>query len=271
MNIELTSPYKEFLGFYKSEDTIRGYSNDFKTFINYLKSINKTYLNAKSEDLRAYVVHLKSTGIMDRSIKRRLAPISVFYKWLCDEEKVDKDPTFCFKRFDFDPDLKKPKPISAESRIKLMETMTFKTNPLTDIALLLAWKVGMRLIEIFKSKWEDIDWDANSIHIIGKGNKPRDVPLSPMVHDKLKEFKASGSIFGLSKDAISYRVIHRFKSLNIKATCHCLRHTFGTELAEKGASMEVIAELMGHSSTSITRCYVEIAKSKKQETVNLLG
>jgi site-specific recombinase XerD len=48
-----------------------------------------------------------------------------------------------------------------------------------------------------------------------------------------------------------------------KYSAHSLRHTFGSLLVEEGIDMEDIRELMGHSSTTVTKIYVELVQQRK--------
>ncbi len=52
---------------------------------------------------------------------------------------------------------------------------------------------------------------------------------------------------------------------------HSLRHTYATQLIRRGISIEVIAELLGHSSTDITRIYTHILEDDKQKAVERLN
>lgn len=52
---------------------------------------------------------------------------------------------------------------------------------------------------------------------------------------------------------------------------HSLRHTYATQLIRRGVSIEVIAELLGHSSTEITKIYAHILDDDKQKAVNKLN
>ena len=52
---------------------------------------------------------------------------------------------------------------------------------------------------------------------------------------------------------------------------HSLRHTYATQLIRRGVSIEVIAELLGHSSTEITKIYAHILDDDKQKAVDKLN
>ena len=51
---------------------------------------------------------------------------------------------------------------------------------------------------------------------------------------------------------------------------HDLRRTFGTRLLEKGASLRVIQELLGHSDIKITQGYLSVVANEKEFAVETL-
>ena len=73
-------------------------------------------------------------------------------------------------------------------------------------------------------------------------------------------------VLRLSKNMIARIIKHRLKEIGIedaKISAHSLRHTFGSLLIEQGVDIEDVRELMGHSSTTITKIYVELAQQRK--------
>ena len=70
----------------------------------------------------------------------------------------------------------------------------------------------------------------------------------------------------LLTQTISHIVKNRLRAIGIddkRITAHSLRHTCGSLLVEKGVEVEIIKELLGHTSTSTTRIYVDMALKRK--------
>lgn len=75
-----------------------------------------------------------------------------------------------------------------------------------------------------------------------------------------------GKVIRLSRQAVARMVKKRLRKIGIndrKISAHSLRHTFGSLLVEQNVDMEDIRELMGHSSTAVTKIYVELVQQRK--------
>jgi integrase/recombinase XerD len=266
MNIELTSPYKEFLEPYQSEATLRDYAGDFKMFNAYLKGIKKPLLNANSEDLEGYIAWLRDKGMADISIRRRIAPIRKLYEYLLNTEKIKKNPTLMLSRIKFDPIRKRKKALSPEDRKRLLDSLDWENRPNESLAILLGYHCGMRLFEIQKVVWSD--FKDGILTVKGKGNKFREIPVSGLLANKIKKFShKDDKLFDISKDAIAYWVKRKFKSLGIKGSPHSLRHTFCSEFIEKGIQVTTVCELAGHSNIQTTMGYILVDNKAKENAV----
>lgn len=70
----------------------------------------------------------------------------------------------------------------------------------------------------------------------------------------------------LLTQTISHIIKERLRSIGIddkRITAHSLRHTCGSLLVEQGVEVEIIKELLGHTTTSTTRIYVDMALKRK--------
>ena len=75
-----------------------------------------------------------------------------------------------------------------------------------------------------------------------------------------------GKVVRINRQTIARMVKQRLRKIGIddkKISAHSLRHTFGSLLVEQGIDMEDIRELMGHSSTMVTKIYVELVQQRK--------
>ena len=120
------------------------------------------------------------------------------------------------------------------------------------------------------------------VTVIGKGDKERIVPMTEALKGLLKLYLAKLEKTGpylFPSPRSTLKPIHlRYLELWVKKaahwaclnnpdelTVHVLRHSFGTQLAESGASVYEIRDLMGHSSIMVSENYVKLASTKGRQ------
>ena len=144
-----------------------------------------------------------------------------------------------------------------------------------DIVLYL--NTGLRRSELLGLKWEDIDFEENTLHVQRavvqtKGkivvDKPKSatsdriVPFSADFGKYLKKFQSDNEYVigndGIMSPATYSKHFHDFmKKLSAatgvpELTPHELRHTYGTLRREEGVDIYTIQKVMGHADISIT-------------------
>lgn len=144
------------------------------------------------------------------------------------------------------------------------------------IVLEMLYSSGVRLGEIIKSEWEDVDFQNKLLRVNnGKGNKDRYTILSNRVIDDLKKYreerynKQSIYIFDslqkphthLSGKTIQKIIKNTLKKLgiNLKISPHSFRHSFATNLVEKDVNIRKIQTMLGHSNLNTTNLYTRVA------------
>jgi site-specific recombinase XerC len=130
------------------------------------------------------------------------------------------------------------------------------------VALMLG--VGLRFSEASGARWEWFDWDAMT-YTPGKtkGFEAWERPIQPWVLMALPERKPEGPMllnrYGrpVKIKAVQYAMDAACKAAGIRRlTPHCLRHTYGSQLADAGASEKAIQIVMGHKDPRTTRGYI---------------
>ena len=147
------------------------------------------------------------------------------------------------------------------------------------IAMLL-YGAGLRISEALSLTLSDLATAENSLRILGKGSKERQVPLLSIVRKALESYISqspfhggkSGSFplfIGLRgkklQAAIFSRTVQRIRremGLPDNLTPHALRHGFATHLLSQGAELRDIQELLGHVSLSTTQRYTHVDTSR---------
>lgn len=142
---------------------------------------------------------------------------------------------------------------------------------------------GLRLAELAKLTWQQVDIDAGVILVIKpKGKRDRQVPIHPKILGELRTWSLAGAGSGplfisrkggaLSAAGIS-EMFRRFVQgvLGVDCTAHQLRHSFATELRRRGADLREIQKLLGHAKLDTTAIYTEVYDDDLQNAVNRLS
>lgn len=300
---DLTSqePYAGFLDLCKSKHTRSNYHQDLRVLHAFLAGAGiADPEKARPEDLTRFAGHLAKPGLTPtgmpraaystRSLKRILASTRSFYRYLAATQRISADPTAVFHYLTVRAPQRNPRPLSPASRMALLGSLKAAQIQDLRISLLvrLGFECGLRVSEISQLRRKDVDLATQTLSVIGKGDKQRSVPITEagkgllkrvLDHDsKDEELRDSPYVFPGARDPklpIQPRILESWVKTaahwgNLPdadgMTVHVLRHTFGTCLAESGASVYEIRDLMGHSSIAVSENYVKLASTQARET-----
>jgi len=174
--------------------------------------------------------------------------------------------------------LKQPRRIIVPLSAQQVATFWHSFHSFRDLALVgLMLLDGLRSGEALSLQMEDLQLADAQIRVIGKGNKPRVLPLPHEVIDVLQSYLRlerpltnSPSLFvclkgrrrGHSMTPAGLRSLfrsHRMRCQVPQANPHRLRHTFGADMVRAGISLPALQHLMGHSQIHTTMLYVLLA------------
>jgi len=127
---------------------------------------------------------------------------------------------------------------------------------------------GLRAQEAARLRAEDIDLQAKTMHVLGKGNKLRVVPvlkyMVPILERRLSEVQ-SGYLWATAngvplKDLRgTIEWARKRAKITAKITPHSLRHAFGVRAVMAGVHLRTIQIVLGHSSSKVTEIYTRLA------------
>jgi len=145
------------------------------------------------------------------------------------------------------------------------------------IIVLLAITTGARKGELTKLRWNDIDYDRRTAYVsTTKNGQPKVLPLTDSVIRELEIFdcKDSNLIFASKvKEDVAYCFTKPWKKAledgQIKDfRFHDLRHSCASYLAQSGASLLEIADVLGHKQISVTKRYAHLCIEHKSSLIN---
>ncbi len=142
------------------------------------------------------------------------------------------------------------------------------------LLLELLYGLGLRRSEAAHLRIEQVHFSLGQIHILGKGQRWRVLPLYPRLESLLRAYlKARAELkpdhpYLLCTDKgdpiyskLIYRIVRRY----LHTHPHALRHSFATHLLDEGAHVEGVRDLLGHSSLATTQKYLAITPSQLRE------
>ena len=143
------------------------------------------------------------------------------------------------------------------------------------LVVLLGADAGLRRGEIAQLRWQDVDFEHNQLYVApDKTENYRYVPMTPTLREALTQAKnGAKNEFVVevgrantrkSKDFLSafYRKIAQ--KAGVKSFIHKLRHTYASQLVQKGISLYEVSKLLGHSSIQMTEIYAHLVPENLQ-------
>jgi integrase len=141
----------------------------------------------------------------------------------------------------------------------------------------MAITTGARKGELLNLTFQDIDFNRNTAYVkITKNGEPRVLPLTDDVIIELDKFKHQNPrlIFNSEiKPIVYYDFYKLWKKVLDQANIdnfrfHDLRHTCASYLAQSGASLLEIADVLGHKEIQMTKRYSHLCIDHKSKLIN---
>ena len=265
-----------------SSATVLAYQIDLHQCKDYFSSTLKieSLTEINSKQLRFWIAYLKESCLSNSSISRKISALKSFFKFVKQNNPDFKIPT----KGIIIPKQKKRLPVFIDQtsfpEFSLEYEKSFEEIQ-EKFILEFFYQTGIRRSELINLKIIAIDFNQLFVSVTGKGNKMRNIPITSAFKNQLKEFleikykKWNDSVY-LFSDQIGnafkaikvYQIIKKqlatTTTLNKKSP-HVIRHTFATHLLNNGADINVVKELLGHSSLAATQVYTHntIEKLKK--------
>lgn len=224
------------------------------------------------------IMKAKRRAVSPATVNRYAAAMAAVFTWLMRRRVAPKGwvhPSRTIQRRTEDNE--KTRFLSADERRRLLDACKASKWPSMYLLVLLALTTGARKGELLGLRWCDIDWEAKVAHVgRSKNGDPKALPLIPAVVEQLTRFKASGTgLVFASKEkpeqayAFEARWAQALKAAHIRGfRFHDCRHSAASHLAQNGATLLEIADLLGHRQISMTKRYSHLAAGHRSALVN---
>jgi integrase/recombinase XerC len=266
-----------------SAHTVLAYSTDLRQFSEFIKTEFEDLPESASYGMiRSWITSLSEANNDARSINRKIASLRSYYKFLLRQGSITKDPVVRVKVLKTRKKL--PHFVTENEMSAVLDSSEApdEFEELRNVVIIeLLYGTGVRLSELINLKDSSINFRDRSLKVLGKRNKERIIPFSDPLVSLLERYRAVRNR-EIGKDTPYFLVTSKGKQLYPvmvnrivkkklaltgveKKSPHVLRHTYATHLLNKGADINAVKDLLGHSSLAATQVYTHntIEKLKK--------
>ena len=246
-----------------SKATLKNYYYILREFNDFMK---KPVASINKNDLRLFL----SSSTKDNkpsTFNNKLSILKAFFQWLSDEDIIKKNPARLLKQN------KLPKRLRKSLTMEELEKLRLACSNVRERAIIeFLVSTGCRVSEIINTNISDINFDTNTLRVIGKGNKERTVFINDKTKVYIKNYlitrKDNNPALFVTKRYPNKRLSIRgfefiIKNIGARANLgkvifpHLFRHTFATLGLQNGADLGTIQHILGHTTPSTTQTYAE--------------
>lgn len=269
-----------------SVHTVNAYRRDLLQFERFLRDLKRdetpTAGDLEAGAVRRFVASLAAARFSRRTVRRKLAAVKSFARFLVARGRLPADPTLGLSGPKVDRRL--PSFLrTSEIDVLFAEPAAPTEVELRDRAILeLFYGTGIRLSELTGLRLEHVDLSGGLLRVLGKGNKERFVPVGRAATRAIRAYlgaraaedrERGTALFTSARGgALSGRTVQRIVAKRLGRVSearhlspHVLRHTFATHMLNAGADLRAVQELLGHASLSSTQIYTHVTTERLKE------
>ena len=294
-SVALSEIRDAFLKYLESErnlsaHTIRAYLGDLDSFFEHLEKLDVTeFSKLELSHIRSWLANQQVKGGARTTLSRRAVSIRLFTKWATKKGFLAKDVGATLATPKGARTL--PDVLNVADAGLAMDALATRVaeedGPLSkrDCAMVeVLYASGARVSELCGLDLQDIDYERNTIRVIGKGNKERTIPLGNPAMRALDAWLKEGrpSLAGEKSDravflgargkridqrtvrTVVYQALQALEGA-VKLGPHALRHSAATHLLEGGADLRTVQEILGHASLATTQIYTHVSTERLQK------
>ena len=248
-------------------------------------------------EIRGFMVALmEQEGLSAKSVSMHMSALSSFCRYLVKEGKLKSNPVRTVVR----PKVEKRLPeYFRDDAMKAYFDKTreeaspeylavFKENidndhgkrlyeqRLARLIISILYDTGLRRSELIGLKIENVDFARQTLKVVGKGNKMREIPLLASLCQEILLYLEAVEALVCGKRSLKEPLLVTFrgrplypvyvdrtvkaelgdvKGITGRRSPHVLRHSIATELMNEGTDLNSIKEMLGHSSLATTQVY----------------
>lgn len=249
-----------------SQTTLDTYHRMLKLFF---RDVRKAPAQVTTNDIRVYLYRYQSArGCSNRSLDKYRQYLAGFFGWAADEGYISGNPMRTIPAIKHE---KKQRENLSQLELEYLRQACGTAREQAIVEFL--FSTGCRVSELTAVKKSDIDWNARTVHLFGKGSKHRTSFLNAKCEVALKAYLEQRGEDGceylfvterrpfrqLKRDALE-KIVRNVSGrtsgeMSKHVTPHILRHTTATLALQNGMPIADISRLLGHEKIDTTMIY----------------
>ena len=269
-----------------SDNSVTAYELDFKRMKTYMDTHNIDVVHATYDDLQAFVFETFQQISNAKTQARLLSSIHAFYRFLLYHRYIEQDPSELLEMPRIEKHL--PEVLSVEEIDAMIAQidMSKREGHRNRAIIEMLYGSGLRVSELTELRLSNIYRQEGYMRIIGKGNKQRLVPISPVADQQFAYWLEDRRQLDIKPEAMDIAFLNHYgrqltramiftivkqlaQAAGIRKTIspHTLRHSFATHLLQNGADLRIIQQLLGHESIVTTEIYTHVNIQDLREAI----
>ena len=283
--------FKIFLQLDKSlsANSIEAYTRDIDKLVMFMELQYDSLPPSRVEltHLTSFLAWVNELGLSARSQARIISGIKSFYKFLLLEDIIETDPTTLLET----PRTGRKLPeVLNHEEVELILAEIDLSSPAgrrNKAILEVLYGCGLRVSELTELRLSHVYFDQEFIRVTGKGNKERLVPIGRIALKEIRNYLPDrNSLPRIERDHEDILFLNRrgrrlsrvmiftiVKDLAAAAgikkniSPHTFRHSFATELIDRGADLRAVQEMLGHESILTTEIYTHLDREFLRDAI----
>lgn len=269
-----------------SDNSVTAYELDFKRMKTYMDAHNIDIVHATYDDLQAFVFETFQQISNAKTQARLLSSIHAFYRFLLYHRYIEQDPSELLEMPRIEKHL--PEVLSVEEIDAMIAQidMSKREGHRNRAIIEMLYGSGLRVSELTELRLSNIYHQEGYMRIIGKGNKQRLVPISPVADQQFAYWLEDRRQLDIKPEAMDIAFLNHYgrqltramiftivkqlaQAAGIRKSIspHTLRHSFATHLLQNGADLRIIQQLLGHESIVTTEIYTHVNIQDLREAI----
>jgi len=212
--------------------------------------------------------------LSNATYNRYKAAASVVFNYACRQYNLTSNPIGLIPSLP--EDNHRVRYLSTLERKRLLNACREASWSKLYLLVLMAITTGSRRGELLNLRWNDIDFERQTAYVqTTKNGQPKVLPLTNDVVKELTKFRQQDNSLIFNSEIKPSKAFcfnkqwkRALKTAEVEDfTFHCLRHTCASYLAQSGASLLEIADVLGHKQISVTKRYAHLCIDHKQKLI----